>query len=182
MEIRNLLRIIFRIFGLYISINLIFNFFPQQISYLVNSEIYFPFDNQENGIVQIWIYLVLILILIIVIIYLLVINPDLIIKKLKPKTFLEERINFENLNSESLLKIAILSIGILILFDSIPEIINKSFVFFKMNNMNQNLPADINTLGLNSEIITASIKTLIGLIFIIFQSKIGKILYQQNVK
>ena len=182
MEIRNLLRIIFRIFGIYSVINLIFNFLPQQISYLINSQIYFPFDNTDNGITQIGIYLILVVILIVVTFYVLIINPDLIINQLQPKKFLEERINFENLNAETLLQIAILSIGILILFDSIPELINKLFVLLKMKNMNHNLTEDINTLGIKSEIITASAKTFLGLIFIIFQNGIGKILFKQNVK
>ena len=178
MEIRNLLRIIFRIFGLYTVINLTFNFLPQQISYLINSKIYFPFDNQESGITQIWIYLFVVILLIILVFYLLIINPDLIINKLRPKSFLEEKVSFENLNNENMLKIAILSIGILILFDSIPELINKIFVIIKMNNMNNNMTDDFNTLGLKSEIITASVKTFLGLIFIVFQNKIGRILYR----
>ena len=121
MEIRNLLRIIFRIFGLYTVTNLTFHFLPQQISYLINSKIYFPFDNQESGITQIWIYLFVVILLIILVFYLLIINPDLIINKLRPKSFLEEKVSFENLNTENMLKIAILSIGILILFDSMEK-------------------------------------------------------------
>ena len=37
---------------------------------------------------------------------------------------------------------------------------------------------DFNTLGLKSEIITASVKTFLVLIFIVFQNKIGRILYR----
>ena len=182
MEIRNLLRIIFRIFGLYTVINLIFNFLPQQISYLINSKIYFPFDNQETAVSEIWIYLILIIFLIIFIFYLLILNPDLVINKLKPSKFLEERINFEKLNAESLLQIAVLSIGVLILFDVLPELINKIFLIVKMKNINQNLSDDISTIGINSEIMTASVKAFLGLLFIIFQNGIGKLLYKQNVK
>ncbi|SHK60908.1 hypothetical protein [Epilithonimonas mollis] len=182
MEIKNLLRIIFRIFGLYTVINLIFNFLPQQFSYLINSKIYFPFDNQENGVSEIWIYLILVVILIIFVFYLLIINPDLIINKLKPEKFLEEQINFEKFNAESLLQIAVLSIGVLILFDALPELINKIFLIAKMKNMNQNLADDISTVGVNYEIITASVKAFLGLLFIIFQNGIGKLLYKQNVK
>ena len=181
MEIKDLLRIIFRIFGLYSVFTLIFNFFPQQLTYLINSEIFFPFDS-KNGIMQTWIYLIIVVILIFVVFYILIINPDIIISRLKPKKFLDEKINFEKLNSESLLQVAILAIGILLLFESIPELINKLFTLLKIRNMNQNISDDINTLGINSEIFSASFKVLVGLIFIIFQNGIGKMLYNQNVR
>lgn len=180
MEIRNLLRIIFRIFGLYSCINLLFNFLPNQLNYILNAKLIFPFD-VEDGVRQTWIYISIILILLIAVFYLLIINPDLIINKIKPQKYLVEKINFEKLNSETLLQIAFLSIGILVLFDSIPELINKAFLLLKLKNMNRQLNDDINTLGINSEIITTSVKTLVGLIFIIFQYQIGKILYRQNV-
>ncbi|MGS0747387.1 hypothetical protein [Halpernia sp. GG3] len=131
---------------------------------------------------QTWIYLIIVAILIIVVFYILIINPDIIISRLKPKEFLHERINFENLNSENLLQVAILAIGILLLFESIPELINKLFSLLKIRNMNQNISDDINTLGINSEIFSASLKVLVGLIFIIFQNGIGKMLYNQNVR
>ncbi len=177
MEIRNILRTIFRIFGLYSVINLSFTFLPQQVTYLINADIMFPFD-VESGIFQTWIYLTIILVLIIIVFYSLIINPDLIINRIKPQNFLEEKINFEKINSESLLQIAILSIGILVLFNAIPELINKLFILLKLSNMNKQLTEDLTTLGIKSEIITEAVKTLIGLIFIIFQNKIGKILYR----
>ncbi|MBB5332816.1 hypothetical protein [Chryseobacterium koreense] len=112
----------------------------------------------------------------------LIINPDLIINKIKPQNFLEEKINFEKLNAENLLQIAILSIGILLLFDAIPELVNKLFILSKVFNMNKQLVEDINTLNIKSEIATASVKILVGLIFIIFQYQIGKTLYRQNIE
>lgn len=183
MKIKDLLRIIFRIFGLYTVINLSFTFFPEQIAiaYLSSSGAFLPFD-PDSSIMQTWIYFIVVLLLIIAVFYLLIINPDIIINKLKPKSFLEETINFDKLNSESLLQIAILSIGILILFDSIPNLINKLSLLFKLKSMNEHLGDNFNTVGLNYEIITESVKVLLGLIFIIFQNQIGKVLYRQNVK
>lgn len=181
MKIKDLLRIIFRIFGLYSVINLSFTFLPTQITYLTNAALFFPFET-ENAVFQTWIYLILILLLIIITFYLLIINPDLIINNLKPKTFLEHTVNFDKLNSESLLQIAILSIGILVLFESVPNLINKLFLVFKMKDMKEHLDGNFNTAGLNYEIITESVKVLLGLIFIIFQNQIGKVLYRQNVK
>ncbi|WP_435525976.1 hypothetical protein [Chryseobacterium indoltheticum] len=183
MKIKDLLRIIFRIFGLYSVINLSFTFFPAQIviTYLSSSGAFLPFDS-DSGIMQTWIYLVVVLILITAVFYLLIINPDIIINKLKPKNFLEITINFEKLNSENLLQIAILSIGILMLSESIPTLINKLFLVFKMNKMREYFDDNFNTNGLNFEIITESVKVLMGVIFIIFQNKIGKVLYRQNVK
>ncbi|MGO4708480.1 hypothetical protein AB4Y90_05040 [Chryseobacterium sp. 2TAF14] len=183
MKIKDLLRIIFRIFGLYSVINLSFTFFPAQIAitYLSSSGDFLPFDS-DNGIMQTWIYLVVVLLLITAVFYLLIINPDIIINKLKPKSFLEVTISFDKLNPESLLQIAILSIGILMLFESIPTLINKLFLVFKMNKMREYFEDNFNTNGLNFEIITESVKVLLGLIFIIFQNQIGKVLYRQNVK
>ena len=177
MNIKNILRIIFRIFGLYSAINLIFYFLPNQVTYLINAQIFFPFDT-ENGILQTWIYLIIVLLFLIAEIYFLIINPDLIINKLKPNKFLDEKIEFGKLDSENLLQIAILSLGILILFDSIPELINKIFIFSKISNMNENTTEDLTTLGIKSEILTAATKTIIGFVFIIFQNKIGKFLYR----
>lgn len=181
MEIKNLLRIIFRIFGLYSIIMLSFNFLPQQLTYILNADLYFPFETQ-NALVQTWIYVCIVIILILLVFYLLIINPDSIISRLKPRHFLQEKINFEKINSESLLKVAILSIGVLVLFDSIPELVNKLFILIKLKSMSQNISQDFSTTGINSEVITAGLKTLIGLIFIIFQYQIGKILYRQNVE
>ncbi|KMQ71087.1 hypothetical protein ACM44_09105 [Chryseobacterium koreense CCUG 49689] len=181
MEIRNLLRIIFRIFGLYAVIHLVFTFLPQQFTYIINADLLFPFD-VRTGIFQTWIYLILIVALILAVFYVLIINPDLIINKIKPQNFLEEKINFEKLNAENLLQIAILSIGILLLFDAIPELVNKLFILSKVFNMNKQLVEDINTLNIKSEIATASVKILVGLIFIIFQYQIGKTLYRQNIE
>jgi len=48
--------------------------------------------------------------------------------------------------------------------------------------MNEHLGDNFNNVGLNYEIITESVKVLLGLIFIIFQNQIGKVLYRQNVK
>jgi hypothetical protein len=177
MQIRNLLRIIFRIFGLYTVISLAFTFLPQQIVYLLNAQMIFPFDSQ-NGVLQDIIYLIIILFFIVLSAYLLIINPDVIINKLKPLTFLDERIDFQKLNAESLLQIAILSVGILILFDSVPELINKSFLLLKLKKMGADIGDELSTVGLNYEIMTASFKTLIGLIFIVFQNKIGKMLFK----
>lgn len=181
MEIRNLLRVIFRVFGLYSVVNLSFNIFPQSINYLINADIFFPFDI-ENGIIQTWIYLFITLVFTVLVFYFLIINPDLIIKRFKPSKFLDEKIDFGNLNSENLLQIAILSIGILVLFDSLPELINKLFIFLKLKNMNRNVNDDLTTIGMNSEIIVESIKTLLGFVFVIFQNKIGRVLYKQNLE
>ncbi|MBC7557375.1 MAG: hypothetical protein H7195_10480 [Chryseobacterium sp.] len=180
MTIKNLLRIIFRIFGLYTVLNLIFNFLPSQITYLINAKLLFPYD-AENGILQTWIYLAIVVVLIFITLYLLIINPELIIKILRPKSFLEERINFEKLNAEILVQIAILSLGILLLFDSIPELINKLFSWFKINNMNQNITSSISTINIKTEIIVSGLKCFIGLVFILFQGSIGKMLYRQNI-
>jgi len=180
MEIRNLLRIIFRIFGLYSVINLAFTFLPHQFTYILSAKLLFPFD-VENGMIQTWIYIGIILALIILIFCLLVINPDLMINKIRPQSFLEEKISFEKLNPETLLQIAILSIGILVLFEAIPDLANKLFILTKLNNMNEQLENSITTLSIKSEITAAAVKILFGLVFIIFQYQIGKMLYRQNM-
>ncbi|MDR7695333.1 hypothetical protein RIU14_11260 [Riemerella anatipestifer] len=48
--------------------------------------------------------------------------------------------------------------------------------------MDRNINDDLTTIGMNSEIIVESIKTLLGFVFVIFQNKIGRILYKQNVE
>lgn len=137
MKIKDLLRVIFRIFGLYTVLNLLINFLPSQITYLINAKLLFPFDI-ENGILQTWIYLGIVITLTIIIFYVLIINPEFIIKNLKPKDFLENYINFEKINPEILVQIAMVSLGILLLFNSVPELINKGFLWFKVSDMNSN--------------------------------------------
>lgn len=180
MKTKDLLRILFRLFGLYTFLKLLFEFLPQQISYILNAKIFFPFD-EKTVIYQTYIYISIVIFFMVLVFYILIINPEIIIRNLKPKEFLENEINFSNINTLTMIKIAILSLGVLILFNSIPNLINGLFLYFKLNQMSEKGVDNINTVNSKVDLIMNGFTTFFGLLLLIFNGQIGKYLYKSNV-
>lgn len=118
---KDLFRLILKIFGLYLIINLIFDYLPVNIS--------FAAENPELFSVSL---LAVILIIDVALIILLIFKPDFIIRILKlDKGFDEERIDFSNFNISNLLKLAIVIIGGILLIKSIPSFLTNLFFAFR---------------------------------------------------
>ena len=118
---KDLFRLIIKIFGLYLLISIIFSVFPSNILMVLN-EIDFV------GIIWIISSLLLIGLLYIFLIY----KPDKVISWLKlDKGFDDDRIEFQNLNNFSILKLAIIMIGGIILIQNIPAFLSHTLFAFK---------------------------------------------------
>lgn len=122
-------RILIKVFGLYSMITVLFTTLPSNLSIII-------YDIGITGIL----YLLIILLLITLIFLFLIRKPDTIIHLLKlDKGFDEERIYFENLNPENIVKLAAIIIGGLLLLRNIPFFISHSYFAFKFDISRQGL-------------------------------------------
>ncbi|WP_191859492.1 hypothetical protein [Hanstruepera ponticola] len=128
---RDFFRIIIKLFGLYSLILTVFTYIPTNISYVI-----FQFE----PVVLLWIFGAVALTVLVYII--LIRKTDLIIDFLKlDKGFDEERIEFENFNSQKIIQLALLLIGGLLIINYLPEFLQYTYLAFKKevspNGLNQ---------------------------------------------
>jgi len=126
---RDFFRILIKVFGLYSLITVLFTTLPSNLSIII-------YDLEIAGII----YMLIILALIALIFLFLIRKPDAIIHLLKlDKGFDEERIYFEKLNAENIVKLAAIIIGGLLLIRNIPFFISHSYFAFKFDISRQGL-------------------------------------------
>ncbi|MDT0620860.1 hypothetical protein [Croceitalea vernalis] len=118
---RDFFRVIIRLFSLYLLLLTIFNFIPTNVSYLFFEP-------------SVWPILIIIgsaLFMIMLFLFLLK-KTDTVIDVLKlDKAFDDERIEFGNLGSEEIVKVALIFIGGFLLLDHLPEFLHYCYLGFK---------------------------------------------------
>lgn len=118
---RDFFRIIIRLFALYLLLLVIFNFIPSNISYLT----------YDRSIWPILIILGSAVLMILLFIFLLQ-KSDSVIDVLKlDKGFDDDRIEFGNLGSLEIVKIALIFIGGFMILDHLPEFLHYCYLGFK---------------------------------------------------
>lgn len=115
---KDLFRLIIKIFGLYTIITTIFSALPSNISWVIT-------QIDITGII----WLIGTVIVIILLFMFLVYKPDKIIGWLKlDKGFDNDSIEFQNFNSENILKLAVIVIGGILLLKNIPAFLSHTFL------------------------------------------------------
>lgn len=118
---RDLFRVLIKIFGFYSGIITLFSIVPGYVSTLPN-----------DFIPMLFLFVFGMIFLSLFLVYVLIFKTDFIIDKLKlDQGFDEDRIQFENLNNENLLKFAVLIIGGFLVLDYLPSFLNHTFQAFK---------------------------------------------------
>ena len=148
---KDFFRVLIKVFGLYSLILALFTFLPSQLSFIL-----YEID-------LIIILMVLGMLTFIVLIFVLLIRkPDTIINWLKlDQGFDEERIHFEKLNIQNIIKIAALIVGGLLLIDSIPVFLSYTYYAFKSDIAGSGL-ADIQ----NMKWATSFVNILLGYLLV----------------
>jgi uncharacterized protein YacL len=118
---KDFFRLILKLFGLYIAISLIISVFPGNVSLLL-----YHYD-----IIEI-IWFIVSIVFIYFIFRFLFFKTDKIIQRLKlDKGFDEDKFEFQNFNSESILKLATIVTGGLLLINNIPVFLGNVLYFIK---------------------------------------------------
>ena len=118
---KDLFRLIIKIFGLYSIITTIFSALPSNISWVIT-------QIDLTGII----WLIGTVIVIILLFMFLVYKPDKIIGWLKlDRGFDNDTIEFQNFNSENILKLAVIVIGGILLLKNIPAFLSHTLFAFK---------------------------------------------------
>ena len=118
---KDFFRLILKLFGLYIAISLIISVFPGNVSLLL-----YHYDLIEI------IWFIVSIVFIYFIFRFLFFKTDKIIQRLKlDKGFDEDKFEFQNFNSESILKLATIVTGGLLLINNIPVFLGNVLYFIK---------------------------------------------------
>jgi hypothetical protein len=118
---RDFFRLIIKLFGLYSGLLSVFTVIPNNIT-----NVLFQFD------VTMLLFIIGTTLVIILLFLFLIFKTDFIIDILKlDKGFEDDRIQFENLNSESIVKIAIFLIGGFLIIDYLPNFLNYTLQAFR---------------------------------------------------
>lgn len=129
---RDLFRLLIKIFGLYSIVTVLFSSIPSQIIFALNS-----FDILSIA------WLLLLLIVTIGLFALLIFKSDKLVSILKlDKGFDEERIEFQNFNSQSIVKLAVIIIGCILIIKNIPSFISYTLLAFK-SSFNNDLTRNV---------------------------------------
>ncbi len=150
---RDFFRLIIKIFGLYSGIVAVFTVIPNNIS-----NILMQFDT------TVALFIIGTTLVIILFFLILIFKADLIIDILKlDKGFDDDTIQFENLNSESVVKIAIFLIGGFLIIDYLPSFLQYSYQAFKSKVQNSEY---LNTPVNSFHWIVSGINLLLGYLLI----------------
>lgn len=118
---RDFFRIIIKLFGLYALILTVFTYIPSNISYVIL---------QFDLFTLFWIFGFTVLTALIYI--LLIRKTDLIIDFLKiDKGFDDDRIEFENFNSQKIMQLALILIGGFLIIEYLPDFLQYTYLTFK---------------------------------------------------
>ena len=118
---RDFFRIIIKLFGLYSGILAIFSVIPNNINTVL-----YQFDSYVLSFIIVSTMLILFFFMF------LIFKADFVIDRLKlDKGFDDDRIQFENLNNESIVKFAVFLIGGFLIVDYFPNFLNYTFQAFR---------------------------------------------------
>lgn len=118
---RDFFRIVIRLFALYLLLLTVFNFIPTNVSYLTYDFTFYP------------ILIILVSAVLMILLFILLLRKsDTVIDVLKlDKAFDDERIEFGNLRSLEIVKIALIFIGGFMILDHLPEFLHYCYLGFK---------------------------------------------------
>jgi len=134
---KDFFRIIIKLFGLYWLVSTLFTTIPNWVSM-------FMMHVDAIQIIGVSISAVIVILVFIFLVY----NPDLILAWLKlDKGFDDDRVDFQNFNTENILKLGVIIIGGILVVNNIPNFLTQAFFAFKLQVMNNN---DVVTLGQQS--------------------------------
>lgn len=120
---RDFFRLIIKFFGLYSGVLAVFTVIPNNIS-----NILIQFD------ITVALFIIGSILIVILLFLFLIFKADLIIDILKlDKGFDDDKIQFENLSTESIVKIAIFLIGGFLIIDYLPNFLNYTLQAFRRN-------------------------------------------------
>ena len=119
---KDLFRLIIKIFGLYWIVLIFFTLLPNYFSFIFSG---------PNFQWKIW--LVISVLIILSLFLFLIYKTDKIIAWLKlDQGFDEDRIDFQNFNPESILNLALIILGGMLILNNVGEVLSHSFVAFKV--------------------------------------------------
>jgi hypothetical protein len=170
---KDLFRLIIKIFGLYSIITTIFSALPSNISWVIT-------QIDITG----FIWLIGTVIVIILLFMFLVYKPDKIIGWLKlDRGFDNDTIDFQNFNSENILKLAVIVIGGILLLKNIPAFLSHTLFAFKSSVQTD---FESNRIIKNGELkdyiywLTSSLNIVIGYLMLTNYNYISRILKKKN--
>lgn len=126
---RDFFKLMIKLFGLYSGLMTLFTVIPNNIANLL-----FQFN------FSLLLFITISILVVVSFFLFLIFKTDFIIDKLKlDKGFDEEKIQFENLTNDSIVKFAVFLIGGFLIINHFPNFLNYSFQYFKIKMQNSDL-------------------------------------------
>ena len=163
---RDFFRVLIKVFGLYSILVALLSVLPSNISFVLS----YP---DATG----FIWLLATVIIVFSLFILLIRKSDVIIRLLKlDEGFDEERIQFENLNAKSIIKLSSIIIGGLLIIDNVPAFLSHTLFAFKSS------VAHSDSFGLKDNIYwaTSFIKLIVGYFLVTKYEFVSKFFNEQN--
>ncbi|MCT4639800.1 MAG: hypothetical protein N4A72_19030 [Bacteroidales bacterium] len=171
---KDLFRLIIKIFGLYSVISVIFSTLPSNFIWTI-------MDINLAGILWIIATVTIILSMFIYLIY----KPDKIIRLFRlDKGFDNDHIEFQNFNTESILKLAVVVIGGILLIKNIPSFLSHALFAFKSSVQSDitNVFSDQSTPTDYTYLIVSLLNIVLGYLMITNYTYISRILKKKDDK
>jgi len=169
-------RIVIKLFGVYVSIFLLFSFIPSNLFSILLYNSFEPF-----------LYSIISVCLVIGLMWVLIFKTDSIIKVLKlNQGFDDENIELGNLNTESIIKIGLIIIGGFLIIDSFPTFITNTFYSFKNSIKSNTLDQLLETFNPYKvdyfSWITSGLKIILGYLMLTNMKRITSWLNKNDTK
>lgn len=160
---RDFFRLVIKLFGVYQFFIIMFSLFPNNLSFIFRDGISFG-----TGVLP----LIISTLFILSVFYFMIKNPDKIINLFKlDKGFDDEKITLDNFNSNSVLQIGFVFVGLFLIIDNISNFVSFLITYFKLSNSN---PEMLNAVQDAQGLIFSGINVLIGFLFLIFRKEIAE--------
>lgn len=160
---RDFFRLMIKLFGVYQFFIIMFSLFPNNLSFIFGDGISFG-----TGVLP----LIISTLFILSVFYLMIKNPDKIINLFKlDKGFDDKKISLDNFNSNSVLQIGFVFVGLFLIVDNISNFVSFLITYFKLSNSN---PEMLNAVQDTQGLIFSGINVLIGFLFLIFRKEIAE--------
>lgn len=167
---KDFFRLLIKIAGLYFIISAVFSG--------LSNNIIFSVEGKADWISILWV--ILTLIIVVGLFTLMIYNADKIINWLKlDKGFDDERIDFQKIETQSILKLALFIIGGLLFIDNIPPFLSRSY-FALRSKINPNDIYHFGSLQDYIRLFTNFLNIIIGYLLITNYNKISKLLKETD--